>query len=150
MDTLKIKKVNKGTNLSDKLICFVENFSWEDVKYRMLDELQTWTFTDWETPFVAIVNGQIVGIAYIRKEDYYPLPEIYPWVSGIFVAEDYRGHRINEKLIFFANEYAKKNGFDKTYIPSIHVGLYEKYGYRYLRDIVNYGNGTDRLYVKEI
>lgn len=150
MDTLKIKKVNKGTNLSDKLICFVEKFSWEDVKYHMLGELQTWTFTDWETPFAAIANDQIVGIAYIRKEDYYPLPEIYPWVSGIFVAEDYRGHRISEKLIFFANEYAKKNGFDKTYIPSIHVGLYEKYGYRYLRDIVNYGNGTDRLYVKEI
>ena len=121
MDTLKIKKVNKGTNLSDKLICFVENFSWEDVKYHMLGELQTWTFTDWETPFAAIVNDQIVGIAYIRKEDYYPLSEIYPWVSGIFVAEDYRGHRISEKLIFFANEYAKKNGFDKTYIPSIHV-----------------------------
>ncbi len=39
MDTLKIKKVNKGTNLSDKLICFVENFSWEDVKYHMLGEL---------------------------------------------------------------------------------------------------------------
>ena len=31
-----------------------------------------------------------------------------------------------------------------------HIGLYEKYGYRYLMDIVNYGNGTDRLYVKEL
>ena len=49
-----------------------------------------------------------------------------------------------------ANEYAKENGFDKTYIPSEHVGLYEKYGYHYLKDITNYGNGTDRLYVKEI
>lgn len=31
-----------------------------------------------------------------------------------------------------------------------HIGLYEKYGYRYLKDIVNYGNGKDRLYVKEL
>ena len=123
MDTLKIKKVNKGTNLSDKLICFVENFSWEDVKYHMLGELQTWTFTDWETPFAAIINDQIVGIAYIRKEDYYPLPEIYPWVSGIFVAEDYRGHRISEKLIFFANEYAKKNGFDTKSMDIVISGI---------------------------
>jgi len=45
---------------------------------------------------------------------------------------------------------AKENGFDRTYIPSEHVGLYEKYGYYYLKDIVNYGNGKDRLYVKEI
>ena len=150
MDTMEIKKVDRGTDLADKLICFVENFSWEDVKDHMLGELQAWTFTAWETPFAAIINGQIVGIAYIRMEDYYTLPEIYPWVSGIFVAEDYRGHRISENLIAFANEYAKEIGFDKTYIPSIHEGLYEKYGYRYLRDIVNYDNETDRLYVKEL
>lgn len=150
MDTLEIKKVNKGTDLAEQLLRFVENFSWEEVKDHMLNELRTWAFTDWETPFAAITNGQIVGIAFTRKKDYYPLPEIYPWVSGIFVTEAYRGHRISEKLIDFANKYAKENGFNKTYIPSIHIGLYEKYGYRYLRDIVNYGNGTDRLYVKEI
>ncbi len=80
----------------------------------------------------------------------YPLPEIYPWVSGIFVDEIYRGHRISESLIAFANEYTREKGFDKTYIPSIHVGLYEKYGYHYVKDIVNYSNETDRLYVKEI
>lgn len=150
MDTLKIEKADKGTDLADKLICFVENFSWEDVKEYMLGELRAWTFMDWETPFAAIVNNQIVGIAFIRKEDYYPLPEIYPWVSGVFVSENYRGHRISEKLIDFANEYAKANGFDKTYIPSIHTGLYEKYGYHYLKDIVNYSNESDRLYVKEL
>ena len=30
------------------------------------------------------------------------------------------------------------------------IAMYEKYGYRYLKDIVNYGGGTDRLYVKEL
>lgn len=39
---------------------------------------------------------------------------------------------------------------ERTYIPSEHIGLYEKYGYHYLKDIVNFGNGTDRLYVKEL
>lgn len=150
MDALEIKKVDKDTDLADKLICFVENFSWEDVKEHISGILRTWAFTDWETPFAAIVNHQIVGMIFVMKTDYYPLPEIYPWVSGIFVAEDYRGHRISEKLIGFANAYAKENGFDRTYIPSEHVGLYEKYGYYYLKDIVNYGNGKDRLYVKEI
>ena len=38
MDTLKIEKVDKGTDLADKLICFVENFSWKDVKEHMLGE----------------------------------------------------------------------------------------------------------------
>ena len=53
-------------------------------------------------------------------------------------------------MIAHANQYLKQHGFDRSYIPSEFTGLYEKYGYRYLRDIVNYGGGTDRLYVKEL
>ena len=150
MDTLEIRKVDRDTDLADKLMRFVENFSWEEVKEHMLWVLRTWEFTDWETVFVAMADGQIVGMASIMKADYYPLPEIYPWISSVFVTEEYRGHRISEKLINFANVYAKDTGFTRTYIPSEHIGLYEKYGYRYLKDIVNFGNGTDRLYVKEL
>ena len=120
------------------------------MKEHTLQVLRNWEFSEWETMFVALVNNQIVGMASIAKTDYYPLPEIYPWVSSIFVAEEYRGHRISEKLIEAANQYAKSLGFKKTYIPSEHVGLYEKYGYHYIKDIVNYGNGIDRLYVKQL
>ncbi len=81
MDTLEIKKVDRGTDLADKLICFVENFSWEDVKSHMLSELQAWTFTDWETPFVAIINGQIVGMAYIRMDIRYLCHRKLSWTQ---------------------------------------------------------------------
>ena len=148
IDALEIRKVEKDTELVDKLLDFVENFSWEDVKEHALWMINNWVFTDWEAVIVAMVDGQIVGMTTIMKTDYYPLPEIYPWISSVFVTEEYRGHRISEKLIDFANEYAKEIGFARTYIPSEHIGLYEKYGYHYLKDIVNYGNGIDRLYVK--
>ena len=146
----EIKKVDRNTELADELVRFVENFSWEAVKEHTLRVLRKWEFSGWETMFVALVNNQIVGMASIAKTDYYPLPEIYPWVSGIFVAEEYRGHRISEKLIEAANQYAKSLGFKETYIPSEYIGLYEKYGYHYVKDIVNYGNGIDRLYVKQL
>lgn len=150
LNRLEIRKVEKGTELAEKLIQFVKNFSWEEVKEHTLKILQDWDFTDWETMFVALAEDNIVGMASIMKTDYYPLPEVYPWVSSIFVREEYRGYRISGKLIDFANEYAKEQGFARTYIPSEHVGLYEKFGYQYVKDIVNYGNGTDRLYVKEL
>ncbi len=150
MNEVTIKKVDQGTDLAKELIQFVENFSWDEVKSHMTEELRAWVFADWETPFAAIADGRIVGMAFLRKSDYYPLPEIFPWVTGIFVSEAYRGRRISEQLIAFVNEYAKEKGFHRTYIPSCHAGLYEKYGYRYVRDIVNYGLETDRLYVKEI
>lgn len=150
MDTIVIKKVEKDSEPADKLIEFVENFSWEEVKEHTLWMLKNWNYSDWETMFVAMIDGKIVGMVSIMKTDYYPLPEIYPWVSSVFVSEDYRGQRISGRLIDFANDYAKECGFDRTYIPSEHIGLYEKYGYHYLKDITNYGGGVDRLYVKEL
>ena len=51
--------------------------------------------------------------------------------------------------IDFANEYAKENGFDKTYIPTEFFGLYEHYGYQYVKDIIDYGGDRDHLFVKE-
>jgi len=78
------------------------------------------------------------------------LPEIFPWISTLFVSEEYRGKRISKKLIDFANEYAKGIGFDSTYIPSEHMCLYEKYGYSYIKDIINYSGDTDHLYAKKL
>ena len=149
-DALRIQKVEKDSGLREDLLHFVENFSWLEVKEHMTHMIRNWNFEDWETPFVAITDGKIVGMATLMKTDYYPLPEIFPWVSSVFVTEEYRGQRISGQLIDFANEYARALGFRKTYIPSEHIGLYEKYGYSYVKDIVNYGGGTDRLYVKEL
>ena len=150
IDLIEIQKVDKNTYLADDLLNFVENFSWLDVKEHTVKVIQNWEFEDWETPFVAMVNGQIVGMVTIMKSDYYPLPEVFPWISTLFVSETFRGNRISGKLIDFANEYAKDIGFIRTYIPTGHIGLYEKYGYCYIKDIVNYGGDTDRLYAKEL
>ena len=150
IDLIEIQKVDKNTYLEDDLLNFVENFSWLDVKEHTVKVIQNWEFEDWETPFVAMVNGQIVGMVTIMKSDYYPLPEVFPWISTLFVSETFRGNRISGKLIDFANEYAKDIGFNRTYIPTGHIGLYEKYGYCYIKDIVNYGGDADRLYAKEL
>ena len=147
---IDLQKVDKCTPLANDLLNFVKNFSWLDVKEHTVRMLENWEFEEWETPFATILNGQIIGMVTIMKSDYYPLPEIFPWISTLFVSENHRGNRISEKLIDFANQYAKNIGFDKTYIPTEYIGLYEKYGYRYVKDIVNYGNGIDRLYEKEL
>ena len=147
---ITIQKVDKGTETAEALLEFVKNFSWNEVKEHTIRVIKNWEFEEWETPFVAMSDERIIGIATIMKTDYYPLPEIYPWISTLFVSEEYRGKRISKKLIDFANSYAKDLGFVKTYIPSEHIGLYEKYGYSYIKDIVNYGGDTDRLYAKEL
>lgn len=122
MDAVSIQKVDKDTELADELRNFVSNFSWLEVKDHTVRLIENWDFDQWETPFAAILNGKIVGMATLMKSDYYPLPEIYPWVSTIFVTEQYRGHRISEELIRFANRYAKKlDSLRHIFRPSISV-----------------------------
>ena len=100
--------------------------------------------------FVALKGNRIAGMTSVMKADYYPLPEIYPWISSVFVAEEFRGQRLSERLIAHANRYVRELGFARSYIPSEHVGLYERYGYHYLREIRNDGGGVDHLYAKEL
>lgn len=147
---LSVVKVEKDTPFAQEFLHFVENCSWTEVRDHIAGLIREWAFTDWETMFAAVKDGRIVGMASVLKTDYYPLPEIFPWVSCVFVEKPYRGQRISEKLIDAANRYAKEQGFKKTYIPTEHKGLYERYGYTYVKDIVNYGGGTDRLYVKNL
>ena len=149
-DELTIVKVDKDTPFAKEFLHFVENCTWTEVREHIAGLVRDWKFTDWETMFAAVKDGKIIGMASVLKEDYYPLPDIFPWVSCVFVEKPYRGQRISEKLIEKANAYAKEQGFTKTYIPTEFTGLYERYGYRYLKDIVNYGGGTDRLYVKDL
>ena len=146
----RISKVERGSDLAKKLRDFVASCSWDEVKEHLLWMIDTWAFTDWESFFAMLDGERIIGMVTVAKTDYYPLPELFPWVSSIFVSEEYRGHRLSGQLIASANSYAKSLGFSHTYIPSVHTGLYEKYGYTYIRDIVNYGGGTDRLYEKAL
>lgn len=148
-DSLRIEKVDRGAPLAAELLDFVQNCSWVEVREHIAQGIRAWEFTDWETMFAAIADGKIVGMASVMKTDYYPLPDVFPWVSSIFVSEAYRGRKISGALIARANEYLKGQGFRRSYIPTEHMGLYERYGYRYLRDIVNYGGGVDHLFVKE-
>lgn len=104
-----IYKVVKETALADRLLTYVQNCSWVEAKEHIAEMLRSWTFSDWETMFVAIIGGKIVGMESAMKTDYYPLPDIFPWVSCIFVSEEYRGRKISGELISYANGVPERN-----------------------------------------
>lgn len=145
----EIRLAEKNTPLWQDTVAFIEACSWAEAKDHLADMLKNWAFTDWETMIAACREDKVVGIATVMKTDYYPLPDLCPWVSSIFVTEEARGNRISGKMIGFANRYLKQHGFDRSYIPSEFTGLYEKYGYTYVKKIVNYGGRVDHLFVKE-
>lgn len=107
-------------------------------------------FTGWEAVFAALDGEEIVGFCTLMERDYYPENRYSPWISTVFVAQARRGQGICGLLVKRAQAYAKAQGFRRVYIPSGMVGLYEKYGYHKVDELVNYGGGRDAVFAKEL
>ena len=86
-------------------------------------------FHAWERVFVVLDNSKIAGFCTFAKTDCIPDVPYTPYIGFLFIDEDYRGHRLSERLISFVLAYAKGLNFDKVYLVSDHVNLYEKYGF---------------------
>ena len=68
----------------------------------------------------------------------------------MFVDEIYRGNRLSQQLICYAMNYLKSIGFNKVYIVSDHVNLYEKYGFEVIdRRIAPWGS-EEKIYIQNL
>lgn len=66
------------------------------------------------------------------------------------MGEVYRGNRLSEKLIQKAMEYLKDLGFDKIYLVSDHINLYEKYGFCVIdRKMAPWGE-EEKIYMQKL
>ena len=146
---MEVLKIETDGGRWDELISFAKNCSWEAGKH-LANMMEKNLFTDWESVFAAISDGEIVGFCTFLKTDYYPENRYSPWISCIFVDEAHRGNRISGKMIGKAVEYAKEQGFTKVYIPSDMLGFYEKYGFTRIDELRNYSGDMDHIFEKEI
>ena len=60
-------------------------------------------------------------------------PGMKPWIGFVNTYPEHRGNRYSEKLIQHACELARQEGDGKVYLSSNEVGLYEKYGFVFLK-----------------
>lgn len=96
-------------------------------------------------------TGRLRGSAQWLKRD--ELPEEYPFspfIGFVFVSEQYRGKRLSERMIREAAAYVSTLGYQKLYIMSGEIGLYEKYGLVKLGEYETIYRGTDQLFVMNI
>ena len=125
-----------------------------DAAQLLYDLLKTGRFRTWagaSSTVLLMTDGDELAAfcTYAEQDDIQPAPYA-PWIGFVYTAPAFRGRRLAGRLIRCAENRALWDGYTSTHISTGHDGLYEKYGYRYLYDIVNYGGGTDRLYMKEI
>ena len=87
------------------------------------------------------INWGVMGTAGIAKGQTIP---------GMQQAENCNLYAIAGRSLEKAQAFQKEFGFEKAYIPSDMTGFYERYGYRKIDSLVNYGGDTDLLYAKDL
>ncbi|MCC3374168.1 GNAT family N-acetyltransferase [Cohnella sp. REN36] len=125
--SMQIESLIHSDKLWQDVAEYAESCSWK-AGAALAKQMRERFFSDWERVFAALDGNHIAGYCTLAKTDCIPDVPYTPYIGFMFVGEQYRGNRISEKLILSALAYAKELGFDKVYLVSDHVNLYEKYG----------------------
>ncbi len=107
-------------------------------------------FEECERVIVAIENNTIIGFCTVTKKDSIPNVTYSPYIGFIFVDENYRGKRISEKMISYAISYIKELKFEKVYLVSDHINLYEKYGFNKIDERTDFWGNIETIFVQDI
>ena len=126
---MEIRQIFSNDSLWQKTIDYGKNCSWK-AGITFAKKLENNNFSEWEGVFIAIDDNKIAGYCTFEKKDCIPEVEYTPYISCIFVGEEYRGKRLSEKMILYVMDYAKKLNIMEIYIVSDHINLYEKYGFK--------------------
>lgn len=114
-------------------------------------KMQENEFKEWERVCAICVNGKVAGFSTFTESD--ELSEQYdftPFIGFVFVDEQFRGKRLSEMMIQSIISYAKEIGYEKVYIMSGELGLYEKYGFVKLDNYETIYGSVDQLFVQTI
>jgi GNAT superfamily N-acetyltransferase len=144
-----VARVEREQPLWGQLMEYAENCTWVAGKHLAMLMREN-RFSEWESVFAAIENGQIIGYCTFLKTDYYPENRYSPWISSMFVEESFRGRQLSGQMIDFVCGYAREKGFRRVYIPTDTPRLYERFGFTVIDSLTNYGGDVDKILAKDI
>lgn len=127
-----------------------DNLSYEEVRCELEHSLNNKRLPQ---TFVMLIDSKPVGMYQLSMcDDLNSRPDIYPWLIDVYVDEDYRGRGICRKLMETVYENAKKANLDELYLYTKHIGLYEKFGWKFIEEVKTFRKDSpiERLYKLEI
>ena len=126
---------------------------WGAVRF-LTDLLEKGTFYDmlggWGDLYLLVDGEELVAFGTLTGQDAIRDESMTPWIGFVFVQPEYRGHRYSQLLLNHCEAEAAKLGYSKIYIGTDHIGLYEKYGYIYMENRLDYWDDDTRILFKEL
>lgn len=103
--------------------------------------------------FVAMIGDEPAGMYQLAMfDDLESRPDLYPWLINVYVDEKFRGKNVFRTLMNTVNENAKKANLNELYLYTKHMGLYEKFGWKFIGEVQTFRKDSqiERLYKLEI
>ncbi len=103
--------------------------------------------------FVAVIDGEPAGMYQLSmSDDLNSRPDLYPWLINVYVDEKFRGRNVARELMNTVKENAKELGVTELYLYTKHIGLYEKFGWKFIEEVKTFKDDSpvERLYKLEI
>lgn len=103
--------------------------------------------------FVALIDGEPAGMYQLSmSDDLNSRPDLYPWLINVYVDEKFRGRNVARELMNTVKENAKELGLTELYLYTKHIGLYEKFGWKFIEEVKTFKEDSpvERLYKLEI
>ena len=95
-------------------------------------------------------GDELVSFCTLAKYDDVQPTELTPWSGWIYTFPVYRGRRLAGKLLEYAENLARKDGAVALHISTNHDGLYEKYGYEFLKYEKDVEGEDTKVYIKRL
>lgn len=96
--------------------------------------------------FVAVEGEKLVGTVGLWRCDLISRQDLYPWLAALYIDESQRGRGLGAKLQQHIIEHARALGYPQLYLYSACKDYYERFGWEYIGDGLDYPDKAVYLY----
>ncbi|WP_310606401.1 GNAT family N-acetyltransferase [Buttiauxella brennerae] len=96
--------------------------------------------------FVAVEGEKLVGTVGLWRCDLISRQDLFPWLAALYIDEKQRGRGLGAKLQHHVIEHARELGYPQLHLYSACKDYYERFGWQYIGDGLDYPNKPVHLY----
>lgn len=96
--------------------------------------------------FIALEGETLAGTVGLWRCDLISRQDLTPWLAALYVDEEFRSKGLGQQLQAFVLEQSRRSGFREVYLYAEFTGYYERFGWQYIGDALDYPDKPVHLF----
>lgn len=146
---MKVMNLRNSPELMDEAIHYFQMVWATDASMKVYEDCIKHSITT-TSPiphwYILMDGDEIIGCIGLITNDFVSRMDLWPYICALYIDEKHRGKALSKLLIDACKEDAKKAGFEKIYLCTDHIGLYEKFGFKHIGTGYHPWGDSSRIY----